>query len=298
MGKLAKKIKNNIRLIIQFSFTAVTNGYLKGFAKGEIYKGKLKMFCVPGLNCYSCPGAVGSCPIGALQATLNSRDYKFAFYVLGFLMLFGAIGGRFICGFLCPFGLVQDLLYKIPFFKKFKNLPGNKYLKWLKYVILAVFVIILPMIVVDITGLGKPWFCEYICPSGTLLAGIPLVLMSENLRSAVGFLYTWKLVILIVLILLSVIFYRPFCKYLCPLGAFYGIFNSVSLHRFAVDKDKCTLCGACKNKCGMDIPVWKKPNSIDCIRCGDCIKICPEEAISIVKFAKKNSEEKEYINRQ
>lgn len=297
MGKIAKKIKNNIRLIVQFSFAAVTNGYLKGFAKGEIYTGKLKMFCVPGLNCYSCPGAVGSCPIGALQSTLSSRDYAFAFYVLGILMLFGAVSGRFICGFLCPFGLIQDLLYKIPFFKKFKNLPGNKYLRWLKYVILAVFVIILPMFIVDITGLGKPWFCEYICPSGTLLAGIPLVFMNESLRSAVGFLYAWKVVILAVLIMLSVVFYRPFCKYLCPLGAFYGLFNPVSLYRFTVDEEKCTSCGACKNKCSVDISVWKTPNSVDCIRCGDCIKICPEEAISIVKLAKKNSEEKEHINK-
>lgn len=293
MGKFMKKIKNNIRLIIQFAFVSVTNGYLKGFTNGSIYTGKLKMFCVPGLNCYSCPGAVGSCPMGALQSTLGSRDYKFAFYVLGILMLFGAVGGRFICGFLCPFGLIQDLLYKIPFFKKFKNIPGNKYLKWLKYVILAVFVILLPMFVTDITGLGKPWFCEYICPSGTLLAGIPLVLMNESLRSAVGFLYAWKVVILVIIILLSVIFYRPFCKYLCPLGAFYGFFNSVSMYRFTVDEKKCTSCGACKNKCGMDIPVWKKPNSTDCIRCGDCIKICPEDAISIVSLAKKNSENKE-----
>ena len=290
MGKIVKKIKNNIRLIIQFAFTAVTNGYFKGFSNGSIYTGKLKMFCVPGLNCYSCPGAIGACPMGALQSTLSSRDYKFAFYVLGILMLFGTVGGRFICGFLCPFGLVQDLLYKIPFVKKFKNFPGNKYLKWLKYVILAVFVVLLPMFVVDITGLGKPWFCEYICPSGTLLAGIPLVLMNESLRSAVGFLYAWKVVILVIIVLLSVVFYRPFCKYLCPLGAFYGFFNSVALYRFAVDENKCTSCGACKNKCGMDIPVWQKPNSIDCIRCGDCIKICPEEAISIVRLAKKNEE--------
>lgn len=286
MVKLFTKIKKNIRLIIQFAFVAVTNGYFKGFAEGKIYTGNLKMFCLPGLNCYSCPGAVGSCPLGALQSTLSSRDYKFAFYVLGVLMLFGTLGGRFICGFLCPFGLVQDLLYKIPFVKKLKNLPGDRFLKWFKYVLLAVFVVLLPMFAVDITGLGKPWFCEYICPSGTLLAGIPLVLMNESLR--VGFLYAWKVAILTVIVLLSIVFYRPFCKYLCPLGAFYSVFNPVALYRFTVDAEKCTSCGACQNKCGMDIPVWKNPNSIDCIRCGDCIKICPEESISIVKLSVKN----------
>ena len=60
-------------------------------------------------------------PIGSLQAVLGSRDYKFSFYVVGFLLFFGSIFGRFVCGWLCPFGLVQDLLYKIPLFKKRKK---------------------------------------------------------------------------------------------------------------------------------------------------------------------------------
>ena len=81
---------------------------------------------------------------------------------------------------------MQDLLYKIPLFKKRKNLPGHKVLIWAKYVILVLFVILLPLLVVDFTGQGDPWFCKYICPSGTLAAGIPLVLLNENLKLAVG----------------------------------------------------------------------------------------------------------------
>lgn len=282
-----KKIRKNIRLIAQLAFFVITNGYIKGYTEGRIYTGKLKMLCFPGLNCYSCPGALGSCPLGALQSALGTSEYKFAFYVLGVLMLFGTLGGRFVCGFLCPFGLVQDLLYKIPFIKKLKNIPGNRFLKWFKYVLLAVFVVILPLCILDVSGQGSPWFCKYICPSGTLLAGIPLVLLNSTLRDAVGFLFAWKAVILAVVVILAVIFYRPFCKYLCPLGAFYSFFNNVSLYRYSVDKEKCTSCGACQKKCGMDIPVWKKPNSIDCIRCGDCIKVCPEEAIDIRNINKK-----------
>lgn len=282
-----KKIRKNIRLIAQLAFFVITNGYIKGYTEGRIYTGKLKMLCFPGLNCYSCPGALGSCPLGALQSALGTSEYKFAFYVLGVLMLFGTLGGRFVCGFLCPFGLVQDLLYKIPFIKKLKNMPGNRFLKWFKYVLLAVFVVILPLCILDVSGQGSPWFCKYICPSGTLLAGIPLVLLNSTLRDAVGFLFAWKAVILAVVVILSVIFYRPFCKYLCPLGAFYSFFNNVSLYRYTVDSEKCTSCGACQKKCGMDIPVWKKPNSIDCIRCGDCIKVCPEEAIDIRNINKK-----------
>jgi len=190
---MIKAIKNRMRLWVQIVFTAVTNGYLLGFLTGRIYTGPTKAACVPGLNCYSCPGALGSCPIGSLQAVLGSRDYKFSFYVVGFLLFFGSIFGRFVCGWLCPFGLVQDLLYKIPLFKKRKNLPGHKVLIWAKYVILVLFVILLPLLVVDFTGQGDPWFCKYICPSGTLAAGIPLVLLNENLKLAVGNLFFWKL---------------------------------------------------------------------------------------------------------
>ena len=113
-------------LLIRCAFTAVTNGYAQGFLQGKIYRGKLKLICMPGLNCYSCPGALGSCPIGSLQAVLDSGKFRFSCYVLGFLVLFGAVLGRFVCGWLCPFGLVQDLLHKIPLFQKKKNLPCLK----------------------------------------------------------------------------------------------------------------------------------------------------------------------------
>ena len=279
MVKVIKKTRDRTRLWVQIVFTAVTNGYLIGFVQGKIYTGPTKNLCVPGLNCYSCPGALGSCPIGSLQAVLGSRDYKFSFYVIGFLLLFGSLLGRFVCGWLCPFGLVQDLFYKIPFVKKMKNLPGHNVLKWLKYVILLVFVILLPLFAVDMFGQGKPWFCEYICPSGTLAGGIPLVLASEPLRQTIGFLYAWKMAILIILVLLSVMVYRPFCKYLCPLGAAYGLFNPIAFQRFEVETAKCVKCGKCQDACKMDSNVWENPNSPECIRCGDCIKNCPTGAL-------------------
>lgn len=273
------KIKKQLRTWVQIVFTAVSNGYAAGFVKGNIYKGPGKFTCLPGLNCYSCPGALGSCPIGSLQAVLSSRDYRFAFYVVGFLMLFGALLGRIVCGWLCPFGLVQDLLHKIPFPKKLRRLPGERWLRWIKYVLLVGFVIILPMTVLDIVGQGQPWFCKYVCPSGTLFAGIPLIASNPPLRMALGWLFTWKTFILVVLILLSILVYRPFCRYLCPLGAIYGFFNPVALYRFEIDKDKCTKCGACQKICKLDIPVYRNPNSPECIRCGDCKNICPHGAI-------------------
>lgn len=276
--------KKKFRTIIQAFSLAFSNGYLKGFAHGKIYQGSLKKLCVPGMNCYSCPGALGSCPIGSLQASLNSREFKLSMYVVGFLVLFGTIFGRFICGFLCPFGFIQDLLYKIPFVKKLRKLPGEKALRWLRFIFLLVFVILLPLFVIDITGLGEPWFCKFICPVGTLEGGIPLVLLNNALRGSIGFLYKWKLAILVVTVLSSVVIYRPFCRYVCPLGAVYGLFNKVSFLRYQINHEKCTECGLCQNTCKFDIKVYQNPNSMDCIRCGECMHACPHKAIELKKF--------------
>lgn len=275
MGSMVGRLRH----IVQIAFTALTNGYAAGFAQGKIYTGELKKFCVPGLSCYSCPGAYGSCPIGALQAVIAGRSFDFSFYVVGFLVMIGAVCGRFVCGWLCPFGLFQDLLYKIPGIRKIKKLPGDKWLKYLRYVVLALFVILLPLLVLDIIGQGRPWFCQYICPAGTFMAGIPLALTNEGIRGAIGWLFNWKLLLLVLFVILSIITYRPFCRYVCPLGAIYGPFNKFALYRFTVNKAKCTGCGACQNVCKLDIPVCHTPNSTECIRCGDCRRACPTRAI-------------------
>lgn len=276
----ASKGHTLIRHLFQAAFFALTNGYVSGFFTGKIYRGANKRFCVPGLNCYSCPGALYACPIGALQATLNSREFKLSCYVFGFLMMVGAFFGRFVCGWLCPFGFIQDLLHKIPFPEKKKNLPAHKHLIKLKYAVLLIMVFLLPALAKDSTGMGQPWFCEYICPSGTLLAGMPMIALNPGLREAIGPLFFWKLGLLTVIILLAIKYYRPFCKYLCPLGAFYSIFNPVAVCRFNIDKDKCISCGACQKACGMDIKVWEQPNSMECIRCGNCKAACPNSAIT------------------
>lgn len=227
-----KKTSKWSRHGFQALWALLTNSYLIGFVQGKIYKGNLKKLCVPGMNCYSCPGAVGSCPIGSLQAVIGSWNFKFAFYVAGFLVFVGALVGRFVCGWLCPFGLIQDLLHKIPFPKKLRTFRGDKLLRKLKYVILVVFVILLPMFLVDVMGQGAPYFCKLICPVGTLEGGIPLALMNKSMHSVLGWLYAWKNVLLVATILLSIIIYRPFCKYICPLGAIYSVFNPISVFKY------------------------------------------------------------------
>ena len=274
----------------QILWAFLTNSYLVGFAKGKIYDGKLKNLCVPGLNCYSCPGALGSCPIGAMQAVIGSWNFRMAFYVAGFLVFVGALMGRFVCGWLCPFGLIQDFLHKIPFVKKISIFRGDWLLRKLKYVIFLVFVILLPMFVVDMLGQGAPYFCKLICPAGTLEGGIPLVLLNSAMRTAVGCLYAWKNVLLVVIVLLSVVIYRPFCKYICPLGAVYSVFNPIAVFRYRVDKEACTHCGACAKACKMQVDPSETPNHPECIRCGSCKKVCPTGAIYSGINCRKGSE--------
>lgn len=280
MDKQKRKLNEWPRHGIQAAWALLTNSHLTGFLSGKIYKGNLKKVCVPGLNCYSCPGAVGACPIGAIQAVVGSWNFKFAYYVIGFLIFIGAILGRFVCGFLCPFGLIQDLLHKIPFPKKICTFRWDKLLRKLKYLILLVFVILLPMFVVDIMGQGAPYFCKLICPAGMLEGGIPLVLLNKAMRGAVGWLYAWKSVILAVTIIFSMMVYRPFCKYICPLGAFYSIFNPLAVFRYRVDEEKCIHCGKCAAVCRMQVDPVENANDLECIRCGRCKKACPTQAIS------------------
>ena len=278
-----KKVKfEKIRLLFQGLYTILTNGYVYGYISGKIYKGNLKYICVPGLNCYSCPGAVGSCPLGALQAALNERKVQFPFAVLGFFFLFGSIFGRFVCGWLCPFGFVQDLLYKIPLLRKCKKLPYHQVLKYGKYLVLFGLLLIGSSFV--FTGLAKvPAFCKYLCPSGTFMGAIPLLTVNESLRSQIGGLFYWKLLILVIIILVSVKVYRPFCQYLCPLGAVYGWFNRFSLIQIQWEKESCTSCMACRKACPVDLTPDQISISPECIKCGKCVDAC---GLGCLRFGK------------
>ena len=262
---------------IQAGATLLTNIHLPNFVKGEIYQGKGKTVCVPGLNCYSCPAASGACPIGSFQAVVGSSKFSFSYYITGFLILLGVLLGRFICGFLCPFGWLQELLHKIP--TKKLSTKKLKPLTYLKYVILAVTVVLLPAIIVNDVGISDPFFCKYLCPQGVLEGAIPLSAVNAGIRAALGSLFTWKLTVLLAVVVLSVLFFRPFCKWICPLGAFYALLNKVSLFQMKVDKNKCISCGKCAGVCKMDVDVTKTPNHTECIRCGMCISACPTNAV-------------------
>jgi polyferredoxin len=248
------------------------NAEISNFKTGSISKGPLKNICVPGLNCYSCPAAIASCPLGALQNALGTGN--FPFFAAGLILLSAITLGRTVCSFLCPFGLVQELLYKIPSPKLPKSALTRK-LTMLKYLILAVPVIGLPLGLVLADGYGAPSFCKFICPAGTLEAGLPLVIVNESLRGSIGPLFFWKLSVLLCVAALSVFLFRPFCRFICPLGALYGFFNKYALFGSRLGSADCTHCGKCAEICKMDTSAV---NDCECIRCGDCKSVCPSQA--------------------
>ena len=277
------------RKFIQLLSALIYNANLPGFVSGELYKGSTKGICVPGLNCYSCPGAVGACPLGSLQSGLSAVPRKFPLYVLGFLLLVGLLLGRLVCGFLCPFGLIQELFYKIPSPKLKKNRVTKK-LSWLKYAVLVVLVLLIPLWTAIANGVAVPAFCKYLCPAGTLEGGFLLAALRPEYRPLLGWLFSWKAALCVLILVACVFCYRSFCRFLCPLGAIYGLFNRVALFAFRIDEDKCTRCGICTRKCLLDV---EQLGDRECIQCGACRAHCPHDAIyfgnDTFRFAKKKA---------
>ena len=270
------KIKPSKRKVIQVYAALLHNANMMGFVTGDIFKGDSKIVCAPGLNCYSCPGAVGACPLGTIQNALYESKTKMPTYVLGIILLYCIILGRTVCGWLCPIGLVQELLYKIKTPKLQKN-RVTRVLSYFKYVLLFVLVIAVPLIFAN-KDLPIPGFCKYICPAGTLGGAVALLFNPTNagLFDYLGPIFTWKFLILIVFVVCSIFIFRFFCRFLCPLGAIYGIFNKLSILGVKVDKSKCDNCGACVAHCKMDV---KEVGDHECIMCGECKDVCHVNAI-------------------
>ena len=274
VNRLKKRLPSK-RKIMQLYFAVLFNANLKGFITGNIYQGSTKQFCAPGINCYSCPGAIGACPLGSLQGSF-SADHSTIWYVGGILLLYSIMFGRMICGWLCPFGLVQELMYKIKT-PKLKKSPVTRLLSYLKYAILVFFVFIVP-IMYAFRDTPLPTFCKYICPAGTLEGGIGLLSNAVNASyfSMLGPLFTWKFLLMVSILVGCVFIFRLFCRFLCPLGALYGLFNKLSFFGIKVEKGKCTDCGLCQAKCKVDII---RPGDQECISCGACVDVCPTKAI-------------------
>ena len=276
MDMRIKKWLPTKRKIMQLYFAVLFNANLKGFVTGKIFKGDTKNFCAPGINCYSCPGAIAACPLGTLQGAFQATNHHTMYYVGGILLLYCIMFGRMICGWLCPFGLIQELTYKLKT-PKLKKSPVTRLLSYLKYALLVFFVIIVPiMYALHITAV--PAFCKYICPAGVVEGAFPLLSSptADSHYVSLGSLFTWKFLLAISIIVGSIFIFRLFCRFICPLGALYGLFNKLSIFGIKVDNSKCTHCGLCHAKCKVDI---RTPGDQECISCGECVGVCPTKAI-------------------
>ena len=253
-------------------------GYIPSLWTGFIYQGPLKQGCVPILTCWGCPLSFFSCPMGGLQHFFNL--HLFPFYILGFFGTVGMLVGRMSCAWVCPFGMFQDLLNKI----KTVKLRLPYWMTYIKYVVLIGVAGIIAWITME------PWFCK-LCPAGILQAGIPLVLADRtgDIRALVGWLFWTKIAILVGVIIFSIPIKRFFCRVFCPVGAIYSVFNRFSFVNFEIERANCKQpkCGICNKICPMDINIYDNPNPKECIRCLECHYRCPNVAVKVRPFGKK-----------
>ncbi len=260
------------RRISQTVFLFLLNPWLHRFVPGQ---GAPDIFgvCFPALNCWSCPAASLACPIGAAGQLLARGVVPLL--TIGVMVFAAVLLGRLFCGWMCPFGLIQDLMHKIPSSAKFR--PPHS-LRHLKYVLLAVTVILIPIFFGVAPGLDGPsgyFYCS-LCPAGTLEASIPInfqlvVQGQRTLGQAVGgLLGSVKFWILVFFLVGFVYFHRPFCKIACPIGAFLGLFNRFSFFRYGSKRKNCKGCGACGDVCPEIPDVDISSDPADCIRCYIC----------------------------
>ena len=232
--------------------------------------GELKGFCLPVLSCHSCPLAWFACPIGVFVH--YSGYHAFPYIALGTVLLIGVLLGRLLCGWICPFGFLQDLLYKIP--SPTFALPS--WTRWTKYVVLLVMVFALPFALGEQTSFS---FCRF-CPASALQVTLPNMIGGGGLRLSATM--TAKLAVLVVVLLLAVCSSRSFCQLLCPIGALLAPLNWVSAWRVAPATQACISCHKCDKACPTSVEPSSRilrgvppSRSADCVACHDCQGVCP-----------------------
>ncbi len=229
---------------------------------------KLNWICTPVMQCHACPLSWFACPIGIF---IHYSSYRiFPFLAVGMVLLVGSLLGRLLCGWVCPIGFLQDMLYKIPSPKIF--LP--KWTKNFKYLFLLLFVIILPWL---FGPEGWASFCR-ICPTAAIESTLPALIAGTRTMDTATIV---KLAILVVVLIMAVLSSRSFCNLMCPIGALLAPLNFVSYWIVKRPVSKCIACTVCEDKCPTaddpmdriikDIPVNR---SLDCIVCHDCQSNC------------------------
>lgn len=246
--------------------------------------------CVPGYQCSACDWVSVGCPIGMLQYVM-SRLRFFPFYAAGVLASVGLLVGAMPCGWVCPVGFAQDIVWRLrqKLFKRFRHVPDG--LRSLKIAVLVVFVLALPAFL----GGSRPWaenpYCDYLCPIGAATVAVPAA-ARHGLDAVNPDPWTWiRYGVLGVLVLLLLFVKRPVCTLFCPILAVLGRFNRVSLYRMRVDRDACVECDRCRTVCPMDLRIFEDPDSPECVRCLRCRDVCPRACVTFGRTARRRSPE-------
>jgi polyferredoxin len=227
---------------------------------------RLHTVCSPVFHCYACPLSTFACPIGIVAQF--SALHIFPFIAIGLLIAVGALFGSLICGWLCPFGFLQDLVAKIPT-PRF-DLP--KWTSYLRYVMLIATVLAIPYFF----GEEHPLFVCRICPAGALEAAVPTMVGQAIAGEEIIWPNAVKLAILILFLIAIFFMRRPWCRLLCPLGAIFSLFNRVSAFFLRFNAGECTYCERCHKLCEYGIEPEKTPNDLRCVRCLECTRCSPE----------------------
>ena len=226
---------------------------------------RMHTMCSPVFHCYACPLATFACPIGILAQF--SAIHVIPFVAIGFLVLIGAMFGTLICGWVCPFGFLQDLIGKIPT-PKF-DLPSWSH--WGRFVVLAGTVMVVPYLF----GNEHALFVCKVCPAGALEAAVPNITTQAIAGDPIVWPNAIKLTILGVFAIAIFFVRRPWCRLLCPLGAIFAMFNKVSAVFLNLDSDSCTDCKACHKMCEYGGQPEKGVNTLNCVRCLECTNCKP-----------------------
>jgi ferredoxin-type protein NapH len=223
---------------------------------------QLHNVCGPVFHCYACPLSTFACPIG-IVATFCSLGV-FPFMALGTLLLFGGIVGSIVCGWLCPFGFLQDLIGRIPTPKL--RIPA--WSGYFRFAVLVGLVLFVPLFL----GKSHPLFICSVCPAGALEGAGPFMVKAALAGNPVVWPNVLKVTITVLVVTAMFFTWRPWCRLFCPLGAIYGLLNKLSFVSLAVDPGQCTHCGLCRRDCRYGIDPAVTPNSTQCTRCFDCTR--------------------------
>ena len=187
--------------------------------------------------------------------------YK-SFFLIGIFMVSSLLFGAFHCGWLCPFGYLQELLGKlgrklhIPHF----SLPRGceKYLRFLRYL----------LFILSFTGLGFIYFL-----------GTPYSQSMGFLTGLGGAVIPAAALLTGAFLALSLFMDRPFCRYFCTEGARYGALSMARFFTVKRKKETCISCRKCDKACpaGINISRITQVRNGQCINCFECIRSCPRD---------------------